>query len=58
MMRASGNYDNPFKVLWGFIHGNLLSSNIFNILVDTAFRNWLTIVVEEAEGTEIFDLAV
>ena len=39
--RASGNYGVPFKAGRGVTQGGLLSTKLFNIMVDAVVREWL-----------------
>ena len=47
--RAGGYYGETFKGAWGVTHGCLLSPNIFNVVVDTVVRHWVTMALVEAE---------
>ncbi len=47
--RASGNYGTPFKMGHGVTQGGLLSTKLFNVMVDTVVREWFQILREESE---------
>ena len=47
--RAGSYYGKGFKGERGVTQGDLLSPNIFNMVVDAVVRHWLTIVLQEAE---------
>ena len=47
--RAGGYYGKGFKGGRGVMQEDLLSPTIFNVVVDAVVRQWLTIVVQEAE---------
>ena len=44
-----GYFGTPFKGYSGVIHGDPLSSTVFNVVVNVVLRNWI-LVVTEAEG--------
>ena len=46
--REQGNYREPFRDHWGVTQGGLLFPTMFNILVDTVVRAWLTQTVGQA----------
>ena len=58
VVRVSGYYTTPFKMLWGVTQGVPVSPKVFNILVDVVVRNWITVLVEKAPGVEGFNRAV
>ena len=47
--RAGSYYGKGFKGERGVTQGDPLSPTIFNVVVDTVVRHWLTIAVQEAE---------
>ena len=47
--RAGGYYGTTFQGYRGVMQGYPLSPNIFNIVVDAVARNWVTVMVEDAD---------
>ena len=47
--RAGGYYGEAFKVSRGVTQGDPLSPTIFNMVVDAAVRQWVTLAMDEAE---------
>ena len=47
--RAGGYYGAVLKGCRGVTQGDLLSPNIFNVLVNVVFRHWVTVMLEVAE---------
>ena len=47
--RMGGYYGNAFKGERGVTQGNTLSPTIFNVVVDTVVRHWVTGVIADAE---------
>ena len=47
--RAGGYYGMAFKGERGVIQGDPLPPTIFNVVVDTAVRHWVTGVIADAE---------
>ena len=47
--RAGGYYGTGFKGARGVTQGDPLSPTIFNVVVDSVVRHWVTLAVEDAE---------
>ena len=47
--RAVGNYGTRLKGERGVTQGDPLSPTIFNVVVDTVVRHWVTLAMYEAE---------
>ena len=47
--RAVGYYGTAFQGARGVTQGDLLSLNIFNVVVDVVVRHWVTVIMEGAE---------
>ena len=47
--RTGGYYGIGFKGERGVTQGDLLSTTIFNVVVDAVVRHWVTLAVKEAE---------
>ena len=47
--RAGGYYGTEFQRAHGVAQGYLLSSTIFNVVVDVVVRNWVTVVIVGVE---------
>ena len=43
----------PFKGFCGVAQGDPLSPKLFNIIMDSVMRHWLTVVSEEESGSEV-----
>jgi hypothetical protein len=58
--RASGYYSTPFKAGHGVTQGGLLSTKLFNILVDAVVREWFWQLQESGEYVEdkLFEMMV
>ena len=49
--RAGGYYGTPFKGYWGITQVDTSSPTIFNIVVYSIIRNWVTVVVVVEAGS-------
>ena len=48
--QSGGYYGEPFKVFLGVTQGDPLSPTIFNVVVETVFRHWVTMVAAMEEA--------
>ena len=49
---AGGYYGPPFKGYRGGTQGDHLLTTLFNIVVETVMRHWVTVMEEEEAGLE------
>ena len=58
VVRVSGYYTTPFKLLWGVTQGVPVSSKVSNIVVYVLVRHWITVLVEKEPGVKGSNRAV
>ena len=56
--RAGGYFGLPFKGYHGVTQGDPLSPTLFNVVVDTVIRHWLTVVAPTEDGMEGLGLSI
>ena len=56
--RAGGYYGTALQGAHGVTQGDPLSPTIFNVVVDSVIRHWVTVVVGEEAGPEVFGISV
>ena len=56
--KAGGYYVTPFKGYHGVTEGYPLSPMIFNIVMDSVMRHWITVVTVEESGHDGFGRSV
>ena len=47
--KVGGYYGSNFPGFWGVTQGDLLFTNIFNVVVDAVVRHWVEVMVESVD---------
>ena len=47
--KVGGYYGSNFPEFWGVTQGDLLFTNIFNVVVDAVVRHWVEVMVESVD---------
>ena len=50
VVKVGGYYRTALQVFRGVTQGELLSPNIFNVVVDAVVRHWVEVMVERTDG--------